>query len=101
VVEPRGKTDLAEEAFETQRSRELGVKHLKRHRPIVLEVAAKVHCGHPTTPELALKCVAVSEGGSKRVAGSGHGRVGTVAPPLVMCHPLAVRTVGRHVGRQT
>ena len=40
---------------------ELGVEHLERDRPVVLEVAREVHRGHAPAAELALDRVAVAQ----------------------------------------
>ena len=54
--------DFPEEPLRAEeRSREFGVKHLERHRPVVSEIAREIDRGHATTADLALKRVAIGQ----------------------------------------
>ena len=61
VLQPRGQADLALEALGAERGGELGMQHLERDGPVVLEVADEIHRGHAAAPELALERVAVAQ----------------------------------------
>ena len=61
VLEAGGDGDLAQEALGAERLAQLGVEHLERDRPVVLEVVDQVDRGHAAPAELALDFVAVVE----------------------------------------
>ena len=63
MVQPGGELDLAQEAFRTHRGGELGVQHLDRSRPAVLQVVGQENRGCPSTGELALDPIAAGEPG--------------------------------------
>ena len=62
MLQPRGEHDFALEPLGAERGGDLGVEHLERHRPIVLEVVGEEDRGHPATAKLSLDTVAVTEG---------------------------------------
>src|SRR5439155_17435790 len=62
VLEPGGELDLALEALGPKRTREIGVQHLERDRPVVSQVLGGEHGGHPAPPELALEGICCGEG---------------------------------------
>ena len=64
--------DLAQEALRAERGGELGVEHLERDRPVVLEIVGEVDRGHAAAPELALERVAVGQGGLEPFQGLGQ-----------------------------
>ena len=61
MLQPRGEPHLPEEPLRAQRGGQLGVQHLERHRPVVLQVPDEIDHGHAATPELALEGVAAGE----------------------------------------
>ena len=63
VVEPGREADFPEEPLWAERSAELGMKHLERHRAVVLQVAGEENGGHPAASELTLDGVAAGDGG--------------------------------------
>jgi hypothetical protein len=54
MLEPRGRTDLAQKAIGAKDRAELGVQHLDGDVPIVLGVVGEVDGGHAPSTELAL-----------------------------------------------
>ena len=63
------KLDLAEKALRAERRGELGVQHLERDGPVMLEVLGKVDRSHPAAAELALERVAAGQGGLEAIEG--------------------------------
>jgi hypothetical protein len=61
VLEPGGKVDLALEALGAKCRGQVGMQHLERDRPVVLQVMGEIDRGHATAPELALEPVALLE----------------------------------------
>ena len=61
MLEPGGETDLAEEAVHADRTGELGVEHLDRHRAVESVVARQPHRCHAASAQLALNRVPVAE----------------------------------------
>jgi hypothetical protein len=57
VLEPGGEPDLALEAVGAEGGGELGVEHLERDRPVVLEIVGEEDRGHASAAELALEGV--------------------------------------------
>ena len=79
MLEPGGEMDLAEKALGAHRDGELGVEHLDRDRPVVLEVAGEPDGGHAPAAELALEGVAVLQTfAQQRRVGHGARWVGEV-----------------------
>ena len=77
VLEPGGELDLALEALGAERGGQLGVEHLERDRPLVLEVAGEIDGGHAPAAELALERVAVPQAfAQQRRVGHGARWVG-------------------------
>ena len=62
VLQVGRRADLGEKAGGAHRGSQIGVKHLYRDMPVVLQVARQVDGGHSTLPEFALDRVSVSEG---------------------------------------
>ena len=78
VVEAGGDLDLAEEPLGTECRRELGVQHLDRDLPVVLQVGREIDGGHPAAAELTLDRVAPGEGRlqtGERVSRKRFGRI--------------------------
>jgi hypothetical protein len=73
MVETSGELDLAEKPLRAQRGSELGMEHLERHGPFVLEITSQINRGHATTPELALERVAVGQGSLEAIQVLGQG----------------------------
>ena len=73
MLEPGGEVDLAEKALGAHGGGELGVEHLDRDRPVVLEVAGEPDGGHAPAAELALERVAVPQAFAKRRDRVSHG----------------------------
>ena len=67
MLEVRRGLDLGEEALGADHGRELGLEHLERDLPIVLEVLGEIYRGHPPRPELTLDAVPVGERRRERV----------------------------------
>ena len=61
VLQPRGREDLSLEPLGAERRGELGVQHLERDRPVVLEVPGQEDRGHPAPAQLALDRVAAAQ----------------------------------------
>ena len=55
--------DFTHEPLRTQRHRQIGMQHLHRDRPLMLQVASEVHRGHPTPSNLALDGVTIRQRG--------------------------------------
>ena len=72
MLERRHHPDLRQEALGAQRHGQLGLEHLERHVPVVLEVAGEIDGGHPALAELALDPVAVAERGREAFSGRCH-----------------------------
>jgi hypothetical protein len=62
-VSPRLDPDLAQEALDPERRRDLGMEHLDGHPTMVPEVFRQVYRAHATAAELALERVALGQGG--------------------------------------
>ncbi len=61
MLQPRREPDLPLESLGTERGGQLGVEHLERHRPVVLEIPSEIHRRHAAAAELALDHVAVCQ----------------------------------------
>src|SRR5258705_277000 len=61
MLKARHEPNLALEALRAEARRHLGMQHLQRDRPIVLQVMGQIDRGHAASPELALERIAVSE----------------------------------------
>lgn len=62
VMEPRGDTDLVEEAFRADCGRDLGMQHLERHLTVVLELVREEDARHPAAPDAPQIRVATLQG---------------------------------------
>ena len=72
MLQVRGGGDLGEEALGTQRRREVGVQHLDRDLPVVLDVGGEIDGRHAAGAEFAVERVAAGEGGGEISAGVTH-----------------------------
>ena len=63
TVEFRGEVDLGQEPLSAQHRGQLRPQHLEGHIAVVLEVVGEVDRGHPALAQLAVKAVAIGEGG--------------------------------------
>ncbi len=73
MLQPAGGVDLPEEPLGPEARRQLGVKHLERHRPVVAEVLGQPDRGHPAPPQLAYELIAVTKGIPELDGQVGHG----------------------------
>ena len=74
MLEPRGEADLALEALGPQRGGELGMQHLERDRPVVLEVVRQEDGRHAAAPQLALERIQASQAVLESCTEVGHGK---------------------------
>ena len=74
MLQVGGGLDLGEEALGADDGGELGPQHLDRDLAVVLEVVGEVDRGHAALAQLALKAVAVGEGGGEAGENVGHFR---------------------------
>ncbi len=98
MLEPGGEVDLAEKALGAHRGGELGVEHLDRDRPVVLEVAGEPDGGHAPAAELALERVAVPQTFAQRRAGSDMGRLERHAVPSTSFRNRGWSRTGSNMG---
>ena len=61
VLQRRGEFDLLQEPVGAEHCRELGVQHLDRDLPVVLDVLGEIHRRHPALAELTLDPVAIGQ----------------------------------------
>ena len=76
VVETGGEADLTLEPLGAERGPEIGIEHLQRDEPVVLQVAGEIHGGHAATAEHALQEISVAERFGEQIGGVGHARFG-------------------------
>ena len=62
MLQSRGELDLAQEALRAERMRQLGVQHLDRDEPLVLDVVREIDGGGAATANLALQDVSAARG---------------------------------------
>jgi hypothetical protein len=86
VIQAGGELDFAEEPVGAEHGRQLGMQHLDRHPPLVLQVLRQVHRGHAPAAQLTLDGVAISQGGAETKVEIGH-RLSGEAPPAVLPAP--------------
>jgi hypothetical protein len=81
VLQRCGGLDLHHEPLGPEHRRQLGLEHLERHLPVVLQVLRQVDGGHAALAQLPLDPVAVGQGGGE--AGQGcHGRSSASGSPV-------------------
>ena len=61
MLQPRGRTDLAQEPLATERRAEVGMQHLDGDIAIVLEIMGEIHGGHAARAEFAFDAVVAGE----------------------------------------
>jgi hypothetical protein len=67
MLQLRRDPDLTLEALRAERRGEVGVQHLDRNRPVVLEILSEVDGGHAAAAELAPEHVAIRDRGLEAV----------------------------------
>ncbi len=61
MLEAGCELDLAQESLGAEDRRELGVQHLERDQPLVLDVVGEIDRGHAAAAELAFEAVAAAK----------------------------------------
>jgi hypothetical protein len=74
MIEVRCDLDLAEETIDANRSGQLRPEHLDRDLAIMLEIVSEIDGCHPTSTELTLNRVAVSQRSFQTIKGVSHVR---------------------------